>query len=41
MQQIEDKGYVRKFSDDKRKVFMIAIRFSTESRSIDSWIVSD
>ena len=40
LQQIEDKGYARKFADDKRKIFKIGVRFSTESRCIDSWKIA-
>ncbi|MBQ9892859.1 MAG: PD-(D/E)XK nuclease domain-containing protein [Bacteroidales bacterium] len=39
LQQIEDKVYARKFSDDNRKIFKIGIRFSTETRGMDSWRV--
>ena len=41
LQQIEDKGYARKFADDKRKIFKIGVRFSTESRCIDSWKIAE
>lgn len=37
LQQIEDKGYARKFADDKRPLFKIGVRFSTETRCIESW----
>ena len=39
LQQIQDKGYARKFADDNRKLFKIGVRFSTDSRCIDSWKV--
>ena len=39
LQQIEDKGYARKFADDERKIFKIGVRFSTENRCIDDWKV--
>ena len=41
LQQIEEKAYARKFADDKRKIFKIGVRFSTENRCIDSWKVAD
>ena len=41
LQQIEDKGYACKFADDGRSIFKIGVRFSTESRCIDSWRVAD
>ncbi len=39
LQQIEEKGYARRFADDPRKLFKIGVRFSTENRCIDSWKV--
>ena len=39
LQQIEEKSYARKFVDDNRKIYKIGVRFSTETRSIDSWLV--
>ena len=39
LQQIEDKGYARRFADDKRKIFKIGVRFSTENRCIEDWKV--
>ena len=39
LQQIEEKGYARRFADDPRKLFKIGVRFSTESRCIDDWKV--
>ena len=39
LQQIEEKAYARRFADDKRKIFKIGVRFSTENRCIDSWKV--
>lgn len=41
LNQIEDRGYARKFVDDERHVFKIGVRFSTESRCIDSWKISE
>ena len=39
LKQIEEKGYARRFADDKRKFFKIGVRFSTEHRCIDDWKV--
>ena len=39
LQQIEDKGYARRFADDKRKIFKIGVRFSSENRCIEDWKV--
>ena len=41
LQQIEEKGYARRFIDDKRQLFKIGIRFSTENRCIDSWKIAE
>ena len=41
LQQIEDKGYARRFTDDKRQIFKIGVRFSTENRCIDNWKVAE
>ena len=41
LRQIEEKHYARRFADDNRKVFKIGVRFSTETRSIDSWRVAE
>jgi len=41
LQQIEEKAYARKFADDKRKLFKIGVRFSTENRCIDSWKIAE
>ena len=41
LKQIEDKGYARRFADDKRRIFKIGVRFSTENRCIDSWKLAE
>ena len=41
LQQIEDKGYARRFAGDNRRLFKIGVRFSTENRCIDSWKLAD
>ena len=41
LQQIEEKAYARRFADDKRKIFKIGVRFSTENRCIDSWKIAE
>ena len=38
LQQIEDRGYARKFADDPRQLFKLGVRFSTDTRCIDEWI---
>ena len=41
LQQIEEKVYARRFADDKRKIFKIGVRFTTENRCIDSWKIAE
>ncbi len=41
LQQIEDKGYARRFADDPRKLFKIGVRFSTDNRCIDDWKMAE
>ncbi|MDE5871233.1 MAG: ATP-binding protein [Muribaculaceae bacterium] len=37
LRQIEEKGYVRKFATDSRKLFKIGVGFSSKTRRIDGW----
>ena len=39
LQQIEEKGYAKPFSNDPRKIFKIGVSFSTENRRIEDWKV--
>ena len=41
LRQIEEKAYARRFADDKRKIFKIGVRFSTENRCIEDWKVTE
>ena len=41
LEQIEARGYARKYADDPRQVFKMGIRFCSESRCIDSWIIAE
>ena len=41
MQQIEKNHYAEPFAADPRKLFKIGINFSTETRRIDDWKVSE
>lgn len=41
LQQIEEKGYAEPFASDARQLFKIGINFSTETKLIDDWKVSD
>lgn len=37
LKQIREKGYARQFETDSRKVFLIGVEFSTESRCLESY----
>ena len=37
LRQIEEKGYVRPFSNDGRRIFRIGVNFSTATRRIEDW----
>ena len=39
LRQIEEKGYVKPFANDPRKIFKIGVSFSTENRRIEEWKV--
>ena len=39
LQQIYNKGYAVPYEADPRTVFLIGANFSTESRTLDSWII--
>lgn len=37
--QIDDRGYAIKYNADGRRIVKVGISFSTENRTIDSWVV--
>ena len=39
IRQINDKGYAAEYAGDKRKLFKIGCNFSTESGTVDDWMV--
>ena len=41
LQQIEDKGYAKPFVNDPRKLFKIGVSFSTGTRRIEDWKVTE
>ena len=41
LQQIKDKQYARAFQDDPRRVFLIGVNFSSETRTVESWLVEE
>jgi hypothetical protein len=40
LQQIEDKGYATPYLTDGKEVIKIGVNFSTETRTVDRWIVA-
>ena len=41
LQQINDKGYVREYASDSRKLFKIGCSFSSETGTIGEWLVNE
>ena len=41
IKQIKDKGYANEYAGDKRKLFKIGCNFSTESGTVDDWMVEE
>ena len=39
IKQINDKGYANEYAGDKRKLFKIGCNFSTETGTVDDWLV--
>ena len=39
MRQIEDKGYAREYESDCRKLYKIGAVFSSETGTIEEWMV--
>ncbi len=39
LRQIKDKQYARPFLTDPRKVYLIGVNFSSETRNIEKWII--
>ena len=39
IRQIHEKGYATRFAGSGKKVVCLGINFSSETRTIDSWII--
>ncbi len=39
LQQIEEQHYAKPYAADSRKVFLIGVNFSSETRELDGWVV--
>ena len=41
LKQIEERGYAAPFASDTRKVIKVGVNFSSQTRNIDRWLVSE
>ena len=41
LKQIEERGYTAPFASDTRKVLKIGVNFSSQTRNIDRWLISE
>ena len=41
LQQIKDNQYARPFQSDKRKLYLIGVNFSSETRTVEKWAVEE
>ena len=41
LRQIEERGYAQPFMSSGKKLFKIGVNFSSETKSIDRWIIKE
>ncbi|ADY36295.1 AAA-ATPase [Phocaeicola salanitronis DSM 18170] len=41
LRQIKDNQYARPFQADKRKLYLIGVNFSSETRTVEKWVVEE
>ena len=41
LRQIKDNQYARPFQSDKRKLYLIGVNFSSETRTVEKWVVEN
>ena len=41
LRQIKENNYARPFQSDKRKLYLIGVNFSSETRTVEKWVVED
>ena len=41
LRQIKENQYARSFQSDKRKLYLIGVNFSSETRTVEKWVVED
>ena len=39
--QIKENNYARPFQSDKRKLYLIGVNFSSETRTVEKWVVEE
>ena len=39
--QIKENNYARPFQSDKRKLYLIGVNFSSETRTVEKWVVEN
>ena len=39
--QIKDNHYARPFQSDRRKLYLIGVNFSSETRTVEKWVVEE
>ena len=41
LRQIKENNYARPFQSDKRKLYLIGVNFSSETRTVEKWVVEE
>ena len=41
LRQIKDNHYARPFQSDKRKLYLIGVNFSSETRTVEKWVIEE
>lgn len=41
LQQIKGKNYARPFQADNRKLYLIGVNFSSETRTVEKWVIEE
>ena len=41
LQQIKDNNYPRPFLSDNRKLYLIGVNFSSETRTVEKWVIEE
>ena len=41
LRQIKEKNYARPFQSDNRKLYLIGVNFSSETRTVEKWVIEE